>query len=206
MKKLTLLSAFILLACAVMAGCGGALSNDGASASPTASQNAQTTTAAPAPSLADAPTDSLESAATDASEKPNETEDAGLVDTAHLSPISANQIRDGKYSIEVSSSSSMFRIVDCQLIVAGDEMTAVMTLSGTGYGKLYMGTGEQAEGDSEDKYIPFEEDDEGMYTYEVPVEALDKELEVTAWSIRKEKWYDRQLVFLSGQLPADAIE
>lgn len=101
------------------------------------------------------------------------------------------------YSIEVESSSSMFKIVECQLTDDGETMTALMTLSGTGYEKLYMGTGEEALVAEETDYIYFDEDDEGMYTYAVPVEALDQEIDCAAWSINKEQWYDRVLVFQS---------
>ena len=104
------------------------------------------------------------------------------------------------YTIEVESSSSMFKIVDCQLTVDGETMTAVMTLSGTGYEKLYMGTGEEALAADESEYIYFVEDDEGMYTYEVPVEALDQEINCAAWSTNKETWYDRTLVFQSDTM------
>ena len=120
-------------------------------------------------------------------------------------PVLGSQILDGTYPIEVKSSSSMFRIVDAQLTVAEGVMTAVLTLSGTGYGKLYMGTGEEALADTEESYIPFIEDEEGAYTYEVPVEALDVDTDVAAWSIRKETWYDRVLVFESALIPAEAI-
>lgn len=126
-------------------------------------------------------------------------------EAAQLVPIYPNQIKESTYAITVSSSSSMFRIVDAQLIVKDGEMSAVLTLSGVGYEKLYMGTGEQALADSDDKCIYFAEDAEGKYTYQVPVEALDKEIDCAAWSINKEQWYDRVLVFESSQIPKDAI-
>ena len=53
-------------------------------------------------------------------------------------------------------------------------MSAVLTLGGTGYGKLFMGTGEEAAAAGEDSYIPFVEDGTGAYTYEVPVEVLNR--------------------------------
>jgi len=122
-----------------------------------------------------------------------------------MTPIYANQIKDGTYAIEVSSSSSMFKIVDAQLTVADGQMSAVLTLSGDGYLKLYMGTGDEALADTDDKCVYFVEDAEGMYTYEVPVAALDMEDDCAAWSIRKEKWYDRILVFQSALIPEDAL-
>ncbi len=120
-------------------------------------------------------------------------------------PVYGTDIKDGTYSIEVESSSSMFRIVKAELTVQEGEMSAVLTLSGTGYLKLYMGTGEQAVEEDESAYAPYVEDAEGKYTYTVPVEALDKELECTAFSKRKEKWYDHQLVFQASSLPEDAL-
>ena len=138
-----------------------------------------------------------ESAPTDENEA---SSDAGSA----LTPVYADQINDGTYAIEVSSSSSMFKIVDAQLTVADGEMTAVLTLSGDGYEKLYMGTGEQALADADDVCIYFVEDEAGMYTYEVPVAALDLEIDCAAWSFNKETWYDRVLVFQSALLPEDA--
>ena len=120
-------------------------------------------------------------------------------------PVYGADVEDGTYQIEVESSSSMFRIVDAQLEVAGDEMTATMTLSGTGYLKLFMGTGEEALEASEEAYIPFVEDAEGAYTYTVPVSALDTEIDCAAYSKRKETWYDRKLVFLSASLPEGVV-
>ena len=113
------------------------------------------------------------------------------------SPIYASELEDGEYEISVKSSSSMFRVVKCILNVDEGSMTAAMTMSGNGYGMLYMGTGEEALVDSEESYIPFVLDESGAKTFTVPVAALNMELDCTAWSIRKEKWYDRVLVFKS---------
>ena len=120
-------------------------------------------------------------------------------------PVYGKDIQDGTYSIEVESSSTMFKIADCQLTVEEDEMTAVMTLGGTGYLKLFMGTGEEAVEASQEEYIPYVENEEGQYTYEVPVEALDRGIDCAAFSKHKEKWYDRTPVFKSASLPQDAL-
>jgi hypothetical protein len=122
-----------------------------------------------------------------------------------LEPIYGNQIKDGIYKIEVSSSSSMFRIIDARLSVENGKMSAVLTLSGTGYEKLYMGTGEEALADTDDKCVYFTENSEGKYEYEIPVEALDCDIDCAAWSIRRQTWYDRVLVFESALIPKDAI-
>ena len=124
---------------------------------------------------------------------------------AETGPVHADALNDGEYSIEVTSSSSMFRIVDCKLIVADGQMNAVMTLSGTGYEKLFMGTGDKASAAPDSECIYFAEDSGGKYTYTVPVEALDAEIDCAAWSIKKQKWYDRTLVFESSSLPGNAF-
>ncbi|MCM1523653.1 MAG: hypothetical protein NC120_04265 [Ruminococcus sp.] len=124
---------------------------------------------------------------------------------AAAAAVSADMLNDGTYEIEVRSSSSMFRITSCTLTVSGGSMTARMTLSGKGYEKLFMGTGEEADGAAEEEFIYFHENDEGMYDYTVPVTALDTDTDCAAWSIRKEKWYDRTLVFRSDTLPESAF-
>ena len=55
------------------------------------------------------------------------------------------------------------------------------------------------------EYDPFEEAADGSHHFTVPVEALDKELDCAAFSKKKEKWYDRVLVFRADSLPADAL-
>lgn len=114
-------------------------------------------------------------------------------------PVLADAIKDGVYEIKVDSSSSMFQITECELTVRDGAMSAVMTMSGTGYLKLYMGTGADAD------FIPFAENADGKHTFKVPVEALDKGIDCSAFSKKKEKWYDRVLVFRADSLPAEAF-
>lgn len=124
---------------------------------------------------------------------------------ATLTPIYSDQLVDGTYDITVSSSSSMFRITSAQLIVEGENMHCIITLGGQGYEKLYMGTGDEALMSSENEHIYFVEDSYGMYKYDVPVEALDLEVDCAAWSFNKEKWYERILVFESSMLDESAF-
>ena len=145
--------------------------------------------------------DSAKASDADSQEKTEQVADAP--EGASAAPITADKVADGTYPITVDSSSNMFRIVDAQLIVEN-----VMTLSGTGYGKLFMGTGDEAAAASEADFIPYVENAEGKYTYDVPVEALDEDTACAAWSIKRERWYDRTLVFESAgvDLRADALK
>lgn len=123
-----------------------------------------------------------------------------------MTPIYADSLNDGTYSIEVKSSSSMFKIIDCQLTVENNSMTAVMTLSGTGYEKVFLGTKEEADNAPDSEFSYFTETADGKYYYKIPVEALDKEFSCAGFSIRKQKWYDRTLVFKADTLPDSALK
>ena len=118
----------------------------------------------------------------------------------------ADEIEEGVYEIEADSSSSMFRIVKAELTVKDGDMSAVITLSGKGYLRLFMGTGMEAVKADPSSYAEFQEDADGAYTYEIPVEALDKTLECTGFSKRKEKWYDHQICFMTSSLPEGAVK
>lgn len=120
-------------------------------------------------------------------------------------PIYGFDVKDGTYPVEVDSSSSMFHIVDAVLTVKDGKMEAVLTLSGTGYLKLFMGTGQEAAASDLSSYIGYVENADGMYTYTIPVEALDKGISCAAFSRRKEQWYDRTLLFDASSLPEDAL-
>ena len=68
-----------------------------------------------------------------------------------------------------------------------------------------MGTRKEADQDTEENFIPFELDENGGKVFTVPVEALNLKLDCAAWSIRKETWYDRTLVFEAELIPAEAF-
>ncbi|MCI5499130.1 MAG: hypothetical protein MR419_06365 [Clostridiales bacterium] len=122
-----------------------------------------------------------------------------------MEPVEAAALKDGTYEITVDSSSSMFNITACQLTVAEGKMTATMTMGGTGYLKLFMGTGEEAAVADETAWIPFEETETGEHTFTVPVAALNQKLDCAAYSKKKEMWYDRTLVFRADSLPQEAF-
>ena len=122
-----------------------------------------------------------------------------------MTPISGDKVKDGTYSVAVKSSSKMFDITACELTVEGGKMTATMHMGGTGYLYVYMGTGEQAAAASESDYIPFTEEADGTHSFTVPVDALDEGIDCAAFSKKKEKWYDRTILFRADSLPMDAL-
>ena len=84
-------------------------------------------------------------------------------------------------------------------------MTATMHMGGKGYLYVYMGTGEQAAVADEADYIPFTEEADGTHSFTVPVDALDEGIDCAAFSKKKEKWYDRTILFRADSLPMDAF-
>lgn len=122
-----------------------------------------------------------------------------------MAPVSGSSIKDGTYAVTVDSSSSMFQITQCELTVENGQMTAVMHMGGTGYLKVFMGTGEEAAAAGEADCIPFVQTEDGVHTFTVPVEALDAGIPCAAFSKKKEMWYDRTLVFRADSLPVEAF-
>ena len=94
----------------------------------------------------------------------------------------------------------MFRVIDCVLTSKNGKMTAVLTLSGTGYDYLCLGTKEEAAAADSSTWVPYVADANGKYTYEIPVEALDNGIAVAAFSHKNQIWYDRILTFQSSTL------
>ncbi len=128
------------------------------------------------------------------------------LDLEGLTPVYAAELNEGEWPIQVDCSSSMFRVTECTLTVANYAMTARLTMGGTGYLWLYPGTGEEAAASEESERIPVEEDADGVHHFTLPVEALDQPIPCAAFSKRKQKWYDRTLVFRSESLRAKALK
>lgn len=122
-----------------------------------------------------------------------------------MEPVRASDLKDGVYQVEVDSSSSMFKVVACELTVEDGEMTAVMTMSGSGYLYLYLGTAEEAAEAPADELVEAGEGEDGAVTFTVPVEALDDGIDCAAFSKRREQWYARTLVFRADSLPDEAF-
>ena len=180
-SKKTLLAA-LLAALMLTSGCGSSPSQQ---QTDTAAQTGETGT-------------SNVASASDMAEVEDVVEDSMI-------PIAGDQVKDGTYHVTVKSSSKMFDITACELTVEGGKMTAVMHMGGTGYLYVYMGTGEQAAAASESDYIPFTEEADGTHSFTVPVDALDEGIDCAAFSKKKEKWYDRTILFRADSLPMDVF-
>ena len=145
------------------------------------------------------------SAANSAIASANEMVETEAVVEEGMVPVTPDQLVPGVYEAEIRSSSSMFKVESCELTVAENEMSAVLTMSSSSYRYLFPGTPEEAVSASEEAYIPLEEDESGRHTFTIPVEALDKGFDCAAFSNKKEKWYPRTLAVMSSSLPADAF-
>ena len=107
-------------------------------------------------------------------------------------------LTDGNYQVDVETGNKMFKVTNCILTSEKGKMYAVITLSGTGYDYLYMGTAADAAKATAKDYIPYVVNEAGQYTYKIPVKSLDKGIAVAAHSIKNDKWYDRTLTFSSS--------
>lgn len=122
-----------------------------------------------------------------------------------MTPIPVSELADGTYEVAVNCSSSMFLIESAALTVEGGKASVCLTMGGTGYLYVYPGTAEEAAEAPEEEYISYEENEEGLHTFTIPVEELDAVTKCAAYSKRKELWYDRSLAFVSTSLPASAF-
>ena len=118
----------------------------------------------------------------------------------------------------------MFKVVDAVLKVKDGKMTAVVTLSGTGYTYLYAGQVNDSNTDvldtvAEEDRIPVKAivtNDEGkeQAQYEIPVASLDTPLAFGSFSANKQVWYARTMTFKADTLtpvaqdpaPVDPVE
>ncbi len=126
------------------------------------------------------------------------------MDIGALTPVTADMLNEGVYSVSVDSSSAMFKIVDCRLTVLEGTMTARLYMKSKAYSYMNASTAQEASVTAVEKLIPLMEDEYGLY-FEMPVEALDSAYICAAYSERKQVWYPRTLVFRSDSLPLEAF-
>ncbi|MBQ8305572.1 MAG: hypothetical protein IJX90_05060 [Blautia sp.] len=134
------------------------------------------------------------------SETPTPTPEPTETPTPTPTKAPVTDIEDGIYEANVTTNASMFKVVKCVLTKKDGKMTAVLTLSGTGYDYLYPGTDAEAGSADKSSWIPFDVAEDGTYTYEVPITALDTEIPIASHSQRQDKWYARTITLDSETL------
>ncbi len=225
-NKLAAILLAALVASGTLAGCGSSANdtaqsvtaNESAAAAAedvSSEEKAESSAEAPESEVGAEGTDSAKSAEETDSAKSAEGTDSRIADASEMTevetvvedwmvPIGCDSLVEGTYPVTVASSSSMFSIESAELTVEEDHMYAALTMKGTGYLYLFMGTPEEAVNAGEKEYLPFAENADGVHTFTIPVEALDKGIDYAAFSKRKEKWYARTLVVRSDSLPMSA--
>lgn len=127
------------------------------------------------------------------------------LDTRGLLPLLAKDIEEGSYEIETASSSSMFKIEKTVLYVKDNAMTANITLSGKGYSNVTMLSAADSEGLTSLEGTTATVGKDGKYVFTLPVQSLNTELVCSAFSKKKQKWYERRVVFYSEKIPAENL-
>ena len=127
------------------------------------------------------------------------------LDTRGLLPLLAKDIEEGSYEIETASSSSMFKIEKTVLYVKDNAMTADITLSGKGYSNVTMLSAADSEGLTSLEGTTASVGKDGKYVFTLPVQSLNTELVCSAFSKKKQKWYERRVVFYSEKIPAENL-
>lgn len=121
-------------------------------------------------------------------------------------PVVAEELADGEYDIEMKSSSSMFKADHVKLRVEDGTMQAVLYMTSKSYRYMFAGTAQEAAAAQEADFILPEDADGDMTTFTLPVAALDTGIDAAAFSKKKEKWYDRTLLFRADSLPDEAFK
>lgn len=117
--------------------------------------------------------------------------------------LTANRIADGEYELKATTDSAMFKIVAAKVNVDADQITAEITLSGSGFASLYEGQAEDALNQPDDIIEPELVDDK--HVFKIPVAALDKPLSFAAKGTKSGNWFDHEIVIESATLPSEAI-
>lgn len=114
---------------------------------------------------------------------------------------------DGEYETSAEATGSMFRVISSRLIVKDGKLKASILLSGTGYDYLHTGTAAEAAAADEKSWIAptgsetYTDTKTGAektgYRFEIPVEELDKQMDVAVRSAKKKTWADKTVTIHS---------
>ena len=119
--------------------------------------------------------------------KPEETDDDSE-DDGKDEGKDKSKLKDGTYKVKATTDRVMFYLYPKKnnpattiLVKKNGKMTATITLTGSGYDYVYMGTPKQAKKAGKKKWIKYKKVN-GYYTFKIPVSALDKKLPITPHS------------------------
>ncbi|WP_027869098.1 hypothetical protein [Eubacterium sp. AB3007] len=114
----------------------------------------------------------------------------------------AQVLEDGTYSAVATTDSGMFKFSKCTLYVQDGIMSAVLSLSGSGFNRLYLGSAKKAASANADDLLYYADEDGHFTFWPVPVRALDEEIQVAAHAYRdgRDTWYDHKVTIKSAGL------
>ena len=121
-----------------------------------------------------------------------------------MTPISASEVKNGSFDIMVLSSSRFFKSELSSITSKDGELAALVNMKSKSYKYVYLGTAEEASKADESQLIPVTIDGEHSH-FEIPLKSLNSDVPCAAFSIKRQKWYNRNIVFDASSLPDKAL-
>ena len=121
-----------------------------------------------------------------------------------MTPISASEVKNGSFDIMVLSSSRFFKPELSSITSKDGELAALVNMKSKSYKYVYLGTAEEASKADESQLIPVTIDGEHSH-FEIPLKSLNSDVPCAAFSIKRQKWYNRNIVFDASSLPDKAL-
>lgn len=110
----------------------------------------------------------------------------------------------------VTTDPGMFSVTEATLSKTAEGMKVKVTLKGTGYDALYLGSKEDAKKDDGKNWIiPCETKGEGenqQYVFEIPVSALNTSIPIATHGTKSKKWFNHTITFNFNTNTVDAGE
>lgn len=129
------------------------------------------------------------------SSNPASSASSGAASESASAAADTAALADGTYDLKVETDSSMVNVVASELTVKDGVMTVTMSLNGEGFSRVYLGSANDAAEASDADIYDYYLNDEGKYTFDFPIEALDEDTDVALFGQRRDTWYDHVLVF-----------